>query len=93
MPAEARLGALRLYFDGDGFDNDALQELLDLIQITCVDPEQHGERWAVVSVGGSEASMESAVALRVFRREATEYYGLRSPRLHDLFAAVAGPVE
>ncbi len=35
--------------------------------------------------------MESAVALRVFRREATEYYGLRSPRLHDLFAAVAAP--
>ena len=63
-------GAPRLYFDGDGFDNDALQELLDLIQITCVDPEQHEERWAVVCVSKSGASMEPAVALRVFRREA-----------------------
>ena len=91
LPIEARLGALRLYFDGDSFDNDALQELLDLIQIACVDPERREERWAVVSVGGPAAAMEPAVALRVFRREATEYYGLRSPRLHDLFAAVAAP--
>ena len=90
LPAETRLGAPRLYFDGDGFDNDALQELLDLIQITCVDPEQHGERWAVVSISKSGASMEPAVALRVFRREATEYYGLRSEWLHTLFAAATG---
>jgi len=91
LPTEARLGAPRLYFDGDGFDNDALQELLDLIQIACVDPERHEERWAVVSINSSGVSMESAVALRVFRREATEYYGLHSPRLHTQFAAVAGP--
>ena len=90
LPTEARLGAPRLYFDGDGFDNDALQDLLDLIQIACVDPEQHEERWAVVCVGPCGAALEPAVALRVFRREATEYYGLRSPWLHTLFAAVAG---
>jgi glucose-6-phosphate isomerase len=91
LPSETRLGAPRLYFDGDNFDNDALQDLLDLIQITCVDPERHEERWAVVCISKSGASMESAVALRVFRREATEYYGLRSQWLHTLFAAAAGP--
>ena len=90
LPTEARLGAPRLYFDGDGFDNDALQELLDLIQITCVDPERHEERWAVVCVSQSGSSMEPAVALRVFRREAAEYYGLHSRWLHALFAAVTG---
>ena len=36
-------------------------------------------------------ALEPALALRVFRREATEYYGLRSPWLTQLFAAVTGP--
>ena len=78
LPPETRLGVPRIYFDGDNFDNDALQELLDLLQITCVDPEQREERWAVVCISKSGATLEPAVALRVFRREATEYYGLRS---------------
>jgi glucose-6-phosphate isomerase len=90
LPPEARLGVPRIYFDGDGFDNDAFQELLDLLQITCVDPEQREERWAVVCVSKSGATLEPAVALRVFRREATEYYGLRSEWLHTLFAAATG---
>jgi glucose-6-phosphate isomerase len=91
LPPESRLGVPRLYFAGDGFDNDALQELLDLIQITCVDPDNREERWAVVCVSKSGATLEPAVALRVFRREAAEYYGLRSPWLKQLFAAVTGP--
>src|SRR5262249_989521 len=64
--------------------------LLDLLQISCVDPEVREERWAVVSITKSGASLEPAVALRVFRREANEYYGLRSPWLASLFAAVTG---
>ena len=91
LPPETRLGVPRIYFDGDGFDNDALQELLDLLQITCVDPEQREERWAVVCLSKSGATLEPAVALRVFRREATEYYGLRSEWLRRLFAAATGP--
>ena len=83
----------RLYFDGDGFDNDALQELLDLLQITCVDPEQREERWAVVCLSKSGATLEPGVALRVFRREATEYYGLRSAWLRQLFTAATGPTS
>ena len=93
LPPEARLGVPRLYFDGDGFDNDALQELLDLLQITCVDPERREERWAVVCLSQSGATLEPAVALRVFRREATEYYGLRSAWLRQLFAAATGPAS
>jgi len=90
LPPETRLGVPRLYFEGDGFDTDALQELLDLLQISCVDPEQREERWAVVCLSQSGATLEPAVALRVFRREATEYYGLRSPWLQTLFAAATG---
>lgn len=91
LPPETRLNVPRIYFAGDAADNDALQELLDLLQITCVDPERREERWSVVTVSKSGASLEPAVALRVFRREGAEYYGLRSPWLKELFAAVTGP--
>jgi glucose-6-phosphate isomerase len=91
LPGDARLGVPRLYFAGDNADNDALQELLDLLQITCVDPDTREERWAVVCVSKSGADIEPGVALRVFRREAAEYYGLRSPLHKQLFAAVTAP--
>jgi glucose-6-phosphate isomerase len=91
LPPETRLGVPRVYFEGHNADNDALQNLLDLLQITCVDPDQREERWAVVAIDKTGSSLEPGVALRVFRREAAEYYGLRSPWLKELFAAVTGP--
>jgi glucose-6-phosphate isomerase len=93
LPPEARLGVPRIYFEGHSADNDAFQELLDLLQITCVDPERREERWAVVSISKSGTTLEPAIALRVFRREAAEYYGLRSPWLQELFAAVTAPAS
>src|SRR5262249_38630040 len=72
--------------------NDALQDLLDLLQVTCVDPDNsREERWGVVVLGTSGSALETGVAHRVFRREATEYYGLRSEWLRQLFVAVSGP--
>jgi glucose-6-phosphate isomerase len=90
LPSETRLGVPRIYFEGDSTDNDSLQNLLDLLQIACIDPEQRTERWAVVAVDKGGDALEPALALRVFRREAVEYYGLRSEWLTKLFAAVAG---
>lgn len=90
LPPETRLGTPRIYFDGDSTDNDALQNLLDLLQITCIDPEQREERWAVVVLDNSGEDLEPSIALRVFRREATEYYGLRSEWLRELFAVAGG---
>lgn len=90
LPAETRLGVPRIYFEGDNCDNDSLQDLLDLLQITCVDPGQREERWAVVTISRSGASLEPAIAHRVFRREAAEYYGLRSEWTKKLFTAVTG---
>jgi glucose-6-phosphate isomerase len=90
LPAETRLGVPRIYFEGHHCDNDALADLLDLLQITCVDPEQRTERWAVVMSSLSGATLEPAVALRVFRREAAEFYGLRSEWTRALFALVTG---
>src|SRR4051812_30613136 len=50
LPPETRLNVPRIYFAGLSADNDALQELLDLLQITCVDPERREERWSVVAI-------------------------------------------
>ncbi len=90
LPADSRLGVPCVYFEGDSSDNETLQDLLELLQLNCVDPERREERWAVVTVSKSGDLLEPAVALRVFRREATEYYGLRSEWLTRAFAAVTG---
>jgi glucose-6-phosphate isomerase len=91
LPVADRLGAPCVYFSGDNLDNDAFQELLDLLQITCVDPDQPQERWAVVCISRTGTVLEPALALRVFRREAAEYYGLRSEWLKKMFMAVTSP--
>jgi glucose-6-phosphate isomerase len=90
LSPEVRLGVPRLYFEGNNADNDALQDLLDLLQNSCVDPELREERWAVITASKSGDTLETAAAYRVFRREATEYYGARSPRLRQLFVPITG---
>jgi glucose-6-phosphate isomerase len=90
LPAETRLGVPRIYFEGNSFDNDALQDLLDLLQTTCVDPELREERWGVIVISKSGGTLETGVAYRTFRREATEYYGSRSERLRQLILPITG---
>ena len=57
------------------------RNLLDLLQITCVDPDQREDAGRSWPSARPATSWSRASALRVFRREATEYYGLRSPWL------------
>jgi glucose-6-phosphate isomerase len=90
LPPEVRLGVPRVYFEGNNADNDALQDLLDLLQTTCVDPQIREERWAVIAVSKSGGTLEPAAAYRVFRREAAEYYGSRSAWLKQLFVPLTG---
>jgi glucose-6-phosphate isomerase len=90
LPSKDRAGQSRLYFEGNNADNDALQELLDLLQTTCVDPEVRDERWAVVVISKSGGTLETAAAYRAFRRDAAEYYGLHSERLKQLIVPITG---
>jgi glucose-6-phosphate isomerase len=90
LPAKDRQNNPRIYFEGNNVDNDALQELLDLLQLTCVDPESREERWAAVVISKSGGTIETAAAYRIVRREMAEYYGLHSPRLKQLVIAVTG---
>jgi glucose-6-phosphate isomerase len=90
LQPETRLGTPRIYFEGHNFDNDALQELIDLLQTTCVDPELREERWGAIVISKSGATLETAAAYRVFRREAAEYYGKSAERWRPLILPVTG---
>jgi glucose-6-phosphate isomerase len=91
LPAKERQGSPRIYFEGNNADNDALYELLNLLQITCVDPEIAEERWGVIVISKSGGTLETAAAYRAFRREAIEYYGAHSELLSRVFVPVTGP--
>jgi glucose-6-phosphate isomerase len=91
LPPRARMGKPRVYFEGNNVDNDALQDLLDLLENTCVDPELPEERWGVIVVSKSGGTLETAAAYRVFHSEAAKYYGSHSPRLKQLIVPVTGP--
>jgi len=90
LPARDRPNVPRIYFEGNNVDNDALQELFDLLQLTCVDPEIREERWGVIVISKSGGTLETAAALRAIRREMVEFYGHHSPLLNDLIVPVTG---
>jgi glucose-6-phosphate isomerase len=90
LPPRTRLGVPRVYFEGTNFDTDALQNLFDLLQATCVDPEHREERWGVIVISKSGDTLETAATFRAIRREAAEYYGSRSSRLRQLIIPVTG---
>lgn len=90
LPAKDRGGAPRIYFEGNNVDNDALYELLELLQTSCVDPEQREERWGAVVISKSGGTLETAAAFRAIRREMAEFYGLHSPRLKQMMIPITG---
>jgi glucose-6-phosphate isomerase len=93
LPVEHRVGIPRIYFEGNSLDNDALQDLLDLLQNSCVNPEVREERWGAVVISKSGKTLETAAALRVFRREASEYYGAKSPWTRQLIVPITGEAD
>jgi glucose-6-phosphate isomerase len=90
LPPDKRMGTPRIYFEGNNVDNDAFQDLLDLLQTVCVDPDLREERWGVIVISKSGGTLETAAAYRTFRREAAEFYGLHSERLQELFVPITG---
>jgi glucose-6-phosphate isomerase len=90
LPLETRMGVPRIYFEGNHLDNDALQDLIDLLQNCCVDPNLQEERWGMIVISKSGTTLETVVANRVLRREAAEYYGSGSERRRHLFLPITG---
>lgn len=88
MPAKLRMGKPRMYFEGHNLDNDSLQDLLELLENTCVDPEITEERWGIVVISKSGGTLETAAAFRALRNEAAKYYGPKS----EFFRRVVVPI-
>ena len=91
MPAKLRMGKPRVYFEGNNVDNDALAELLELLENACVEPELAEERWGVVVISKSGGTLETAAAYRAVRAELSKYYGPKSDWLKKLIVPVTGP--
>jgi len=91
LPRNLRIGKPRFYFEGNSVDNDALADLLELLENTCVEPETAEERWGVVVVSKSGGTLETAAAYRAVRAEAVKYYGPKSNWLKQLIVPVTGP--
>ena len=91
MPANLRMGKPRMYFEGNNVDNDSLQELLELLENTCVDPNLTEERWAAVVISKSGGTLETAAALRAVKAEIARFYGSGEDVLPLMLAAVTGP--
>jgi glucose-6-phosphate isomerase len=89
MPAGSRMSRPRLHYIGENFDNDAVAELLELLEVHCVDPELAAERWGVIVADAGDA-LETAATFRLFLNEASRYYG-HSDRLRQLIVPVARP--
>jgi glucose-6-phosphate isomerase len=90
LPAKDRSGVPRIYFEGNNVDNDALQELLEMLQINCVDPDIREERWGATVISKSGGTLETAAAYRVLRRELAEFYGLHSERVRQMVVPITG---
>jgi glucose-6-phosphate isomerase len=90
MPAKLRMGKPRIYFEGNGVENDSLQDLFELLDNACVDPELVEERWGVVVISKSGDTLETAAAYRAVRAEAAKFYGLKSETLRQVIVPVTG---
>jgi len=90
LPAKSRMGVPRIYFEGNNLDNDSLQDLLELVENSCVDPEIREERYGLVVISKSGDTLETAVAFRTLRNEVVKYYGPSSDLLKQVVIPITG---
>lgn len=91
LPSKTRLNVPRIYFEGNNADNDAIQDLLELLENTCVDPDMREERWGLIAISKSGDALETMVAHRILRTECTKYYGPSNEMLRDVIVPITGP--
>ena len=91
LPSKLRMGKPRMYFEGNNVDNDSLQELLELLENNCVEPEVLEERYATVVISKSGGTFETASAYRIVKAEMARFYGAKSDWLKKLIVPITGP--
>jgi glucose-6-phosphate isomerase len=93
LPERMRMGSPRVYFEGNSVENDSFQDLLDLLENTCVDPAVRAERWGAVVISKSGETIETAVGYRVIRRELARFYGNSPEQLRKHVVPITGPTS
>jgi glucose-6-phosphate isomerase len=88
MPAKLRMGKPRMYFEGNNVDNDPLQDLFELLENTCVDPDLTDERWGIIVISRTGETLETATAYRAVKNEAAKFYGPKSPMLKRVIVPI-----
>jgi glucose-6-phosphate isomerase len=78
-----RRGRPRMYFEGNNADNDAILDLVRLL-------ESRGDRWAIVVISKSGGTLETAVAFRVLLRELRATLGNKANQIGELVVPVTG---
>jgi glucose-6-phosphate isomerase len=83
VPAMMRRGRPRMYFEGNNVDNDALLDLVRLL-------EGRGDRWGIVVISKSGGTLETAAALRILLRELRATLGSDQGQLGQFVVPVTG---
>lgn len=83
VEAAMRRGRPRMYFEGNNVDNDALLDLVRLL-------ESRGDRWGMVVISKSGGTLETAAAFRVLLRELRGTLGGDAKLLGELVVPVTG---
>jgi glucose-6-phosphate isomerase len=78
-----RRGRPRMYFEGNNVDNDALLDLVRLL-------ESRGDRWGIVVISKSGGTLETAAAFRILLRELRGTLGSEANKLGELVVPVTG---
>ena len=78
-----RRGRPRMYFEGNNVDNDALLDLIRLL-------ESRGDRWGIVVISKSGGTLETAVAFRILVRELRGTLGSEADKIGDFVVPVTG---
>src|SRR5687768_7925574 len=71
-----RRGRPRMYFEGNNVDNDALLDLVRLL-------ESRGDRWGIVVISKSGGTLETAAAFRILLRELRGTLGKQANQIGD----------
>ena len=83
VPTTMRRGRPRIYFEGNNVDNDALLDLLRLLQ-------SRDDRWGIVVISKSGGTLETAAAFRILLRELQASLGSNADQLAECVVPVTG---
>ena len=84
---EQRGGVPRIFFEGNGIDNDCLLDLQELLG----EYHKSGSRWGIVAVSKSGGTLEPAIALRQLMSQMVADCADNPEQLAELFVPITGP--